>query len=162
MSSSLYTINENSWNVRNVGVEKVKTITLNEIIKDLNQAGYDTPQLIVLDLQGAELNALKGADLEINQVQLLLVEVSKFPIYEGVPTFQELEQKLKEFEFLPIREFVNEKTGHGEIIYSRHPVSLTKSLRIKVADYLYPVIKVLNYQLRRVIKKLEILMQKIR
>jgi FkbM family methyltransferase len=48
------------------------------------------PDFIKLDLQGAELAALRGATAALRSVQALVVEVSFIPIYQGAPLVAEV------------------------------------------------------------------------
>ncbi len=68
--------------------ENVRVVTLSEQIKDL---AVDISKLAVkIDVQGLELEVLRGAIEEIAEVQCLLIEVSLTSLYVGEPTLNEI------------------------------------------------------------------------
>ena len=68
--------------------ENVRVVTLSEQIKDL---GVDKAKLAIkIDVQGFELEVLRGAQQEIADVQCLLIEVSLTSLYVGEPTLNEI------------------------------------------------------------------------
>jgi FkbM family methyltransferase len=156
LSSSIYEIGVNSWNVENISVEKVKTLTLDRVLADLKSSVHITPELVVLDLQGAEYEAILGGKHELPSVRFLLVEVSKSPIYVGAPSFEELKETLNSLEFRSIREFIDPFTGHGEVVFAKEKLEKIKSFRISLAMIIYPYIKKINSFLRRLDKKLDL------
>lgn len=162
LSSSLYEIGSNKWNVKNVSIEKVVTITLDNILREIFLQKEFAPELAVLDLQGAELEALRGGVNRVGELKYLLVEVSKKPVYKGVPDLELLELQLEAMGFKPVREFINSETGHGEVMYSRLKLGLTMRLRIVLNDILQPVVKSLNKFLRRVDQKANLLFNKFK
>jgi FkbM family methyltransferase len=73
-----------------VTVEK-KTRTLDGI---LEERGLSAPDLLKLDVQGYELEVLKGAARALEGVQALLLEVSLVPVNSGCPLAAEVIQFL--------------------------------------------------------------------
>jgi FkbM family methyltransferase len=70
--------------------------------------------LLKLDVQGYELEALKGAKKMISSMRLIQAELSFIPVYEGAPLFQEVVGflNLNGFEIYSIiPEFIDPKTG---------------------------------------------------
>lgn len=57
----------------------VEVITLSEIIKNSN---FDCPSFISLDIEGYELEALKGLDFKIYRPDVLLIEIFEWDILE--------------------------------------------------------------------------------
>ena len=159
LSSSIYEIGTNSWNVENISIEKVKTLTLDHVIADIKSSTQIIPDLVVLDLQGAEYEAIIGGKLELPTVKFLLVEVSKSPIYLGAPSYEDLRQILESLQFQPIREFIDPDTGHGEVIFARKKLKKIKAARMSSAVFIHPFIKKLNSFLRRVDHKLNTLLR---
>lgn len=77
------------------GVEEVEVTTLNEYF--LNKIfNYN---LITLDVQGYELEVLKGSTNILNKVDYILCEVNRAELYVGCPMVEEIDLYLKEFGF---------------------------------------------------------------
>tara|TARA_Y100001937_G_C7079918_1_gene312419 strand:- start:250 stop:1086 length:837 start_codon:yes stop_codon:yes gene_type:complete len=97
-SSSIYeldTFHLNRFSTREVSQKKLTSKTLSTIIKEsgLNNEKFD----LELDLQGAELNALKGLDLKyFNQIISIFVEVSFDSYYKNAPLFPKIDEFLTE------------------------------------------------------------------
>ena len=72
----------------------IKTQVLSDIIP-LN----DTPDLIALDIQGAELKALEGFGSRIGDVRWIYCEVNKDYLYEGCCLVTDLDSYLKKYGF---------------------------------------------------------------
>lgn len=73
---------------------KVITKTLSEVIPaDFN------PKLIALDIQGAELRALKGFSNRLDGVKWIYTEVNRKELYEGCCLVEDLDKYLKTFGF---------------------------------------------------------------
>jgi len=63
-----------------------------------------------LDLQGAELMALKSIHLNLHEFKWVYIEVNKKPLYKGCPLVGEVEEYMKAFSFLPVE---TKWTDHG-------------------------------------------------
>jgi FkbM family methyltransferase len=155
LSSSMYEINENIWNVKNTRIEKVSTITLSGIFNQIRNDFGLVPELLILDLQGAELEAIRGGSDEIRNIKHLLVEVSTTSLYKEMPLYNSVDMELRNLKFLPIREFISSKSGHGEVIYSREKLSLTRRIRLTFIKLLYPKVKLLYFFLRKFNHKIQ-------
>ena len=59
-----------------------------------------TPDFLKLDVQGYELEVLKGADCALAEMQLVLAEVNLLDIHENVPLLAELVAWLNERDFV--------------------------------------------------------------
>lgn len=81
---------ENSWATEKYyGKEserKVLTQKLDTVIKNKN---FKLPQLIKIDVQGSELDVLKGAELALSTCQHLIVELQHTNYNDGAPTNKE-------------------------------------------------------------------------
>jgi FkbM family methyltransferase len=73
----------------------------------------------LLDVQGAELLVLQGAERNLRYCMVLELEVSTFPIYENQPLFEDLTKFLSKRGFFPI--WNPPSRFHGNIIYLRKP-----------------------------------------
>jgi FkbM family methyltransferase len=70
---------------------RVRTTTL-----DRYAESHSPPDLLWMDLQGAELMALRGAARVLERVRAIYVEVTFRPMYEGQPLFHEVHRHLKD------------------------------------------------------------------
>jgi FkbM family methyltransferase len=95
-ASSLFEANKNyKVEIYSQNLIKVSSITLNQYA--LNKS---KPDLLWMDLQGAELMALKGADKILNSVKIILVEIGFREMYLGQCTFWEVDEYLKANHFM--------------------------------------------------------------
>lgn len=81
---------------------KIQTNTLDNILKN---EGIENPNFIKLDIQGAELDALKGGLESLKTISCIELEIEFAELYEGQPLFSEIEQFLRSqgFEVWDIR-----------------------------------------------------------
>lgn len=73
--------------------EEVNVITLNEYFKD-KKYSYN---LMTLDVQGYELEVLKGASDILHKVDYILCEVNRSELYHGCPMVEEIDYLLSQF-----------------------------------------------------------------
>jgi FkbM family methyltransferase len=99
--------------IKMTDVIKLKTSTLDTIIKK-EQINVDKYNFWVVDLQGAELLALKGASESIRMCNFILIEISKENIYKGGVNWDELNEFLKKKSFTPAWE---PEEVHTEVLY---------------------------------------------
>jgi FkbM family methyltransferase len=83
----------------------------------LTRIGIAPEQLdiLVLDIQGAELMALEGTGQYLRHVKFLEVEVSTIPIYQGAPLFRDLDPWITGHGFRRL----SEVSFHGDAVYTR-------------------------------------------
>lgn len=97
----------------------LRTITLDSLLAEhgIAAAGYD---FWVMDLQGAELLALRGAQESLRACRALLVEVSTVEVYRGGAQWPELRDHLQERGFAPA--WAPDRP-HDDILFlpERHP-----------------------------------------
>ena len=93
-------------------IEYVVTVTLDEIAV---RSGFPNPDLLVVDVQGAELLVLKGGLSVLAAAKAVIVEVSRKPYYEGGVLYPELR------DFLLARGFAeaHRAPDHGDQLYLR-------------------------------------------
>jgi FkbM family methyltransferase len=75
--------------------ETVNVTTLDEYFNN-NDFNYN---LITLDVQGYELEVLKGAKKTLEKVQYLLCEVNRAELYKDCPMVEQIDEFLKQFGF---------------------------------------------------------------
>lgn len=76
---------------RTVRVETLDNLILKEICPQ--------PDLVKLDVQGYELEVLKGAARALTKIQAVIAEVSFLPFQKGMPVFYEVVGQLAEYGF---------------------------------------------------------------
>ena len=118
MSNSIFGATETlhrRWpNVRETGAqEKVRTRTLDGLLADLDFGPVD---VLVVDVQGAELLVLRGATQTLSKVKAVVSEVSTQPLYQGGVLFAELESFLAGHGF----EAMSLPRRHGDLLFV-HP-----------------------------------------
>jgi len=75
--------------------EIVDVITLDEYF-DNNSIEYN---LMTLDVQGYELEVLKGSKKTLNSIDYILCEINRAELYSGCPMVEEVDEYLKEYNF---------------------------------------------------------------
>lgn len=76
----------------------MKAVTLEQIFlwEKLNSEDYD---FVNMDIQGAELKAIKGMGELINKIKAFYLEVNEKELYKGCALIGEIDQYLKQFGF---------------------------------------------------------------
>jgi len=96
-------------------VLNMKTKTLKTILIENNL--IDKFNLLVLDLQGAELLALKGLDNYIKYFDIIYTEVNEREIYQNCALLKDLDVYLNNFNFE--RKYLNTLNSYGNALYIR-------------------------------------------
>lgn len=76
----------------------VRTVTLDGAV---NEVGAKGPFLLKVDVQGAELDVLKGAEEVLKETEYVLLEVSFFKFFESGPEFGDVIEYMKRLGFVP-------------------------------------------------------------
>lgn len=78
-----------NYDLKHTGKEQrqIKVVTIDNIIADYQ---IKIPELIKLDIQGFELEALKGASSTFGFTEVYILEVSFFPFEHSMPVFSEV------------------------------------------------------------------------
>jgi FkbM family methyltransferase len=120
-SSSLLTMKEHKNTFPEVHVTeviKIVTSTLDEIFKDTGPVS-----LLLLDLQGVELPALRGGLKVLESTSHVYVEVSLTELYTDQPLFSDILKFMYENAFA-LQDFeIVERTGHGNAFFSKNSKS---------------------------------------
>jgi FkbM family methyltransferase len=94
LSSSTKIINPiNDWNIKLTESFDVDTITLDAILGVITSRKEQIPQLIILDLQGGEFEALSKSEIALANQADFVVEMAQYEIYKN----QKLELDVIEF-----------------------------------------------------------------
>lgn len=100
-SSSILALGEHSQLFPDVhyckSEEKVAS-TLKTILQNLNRS-FDEVGFLNLDIQGAELLAIKGCGESISKIPFIYTEINSRPVYEDCAIVEEIDQYLSNFGF---------------------------------------------------------------
>jgi FkbM family methyltransferase len=109
---------------------KVQTLKLDDIgISSADQI------LLIIDVQGAELQVLKGAVSALGKTLLIKVEVSTVEYYEGQSYQSQIEQFLESHNFVKISQRISNTLGQGDAIFARkRNIKVFPYLRVKIMD----------------------------
>ena len=88
---------------------RLKSITLNTLF-ERNNIPHDRYDFINIDIQGAELKALKGAARILPHIKAIYAEVNEKMLYEGAGLLPELDEYLATFNF---KRVITNMTQHG-------------------------------------------------
>jgi FkbM family methyltransferase len=81
-------LQEENQYLRSSNVQReVKIITINSL---LQKKEIEVPELVKLDVQGYELEVLKGGDILFGKTEVFILEVSFFEFIEGTPVFSDV------------------------------------------------------------------------
>ena len=105
---------ENFPDIVETGTIKVKTWRIDELSPEL--LGVD---FINLDIQGAELEAIKGAENILNQIKWIYTEVNRSDVYLGCAKIWEIDEFLKGFGFNRIATRWSFRDDFGDALYSK-------------------------------------------
>lgn len=97
VGSSLYLETERDTDV-NGTPRVVDAMTLDELV---GEAGLNGPFLLKVDVQGAELDVLRGAERTLRVSEYVLLEVSFFEFFHGGPQCSDVIEFMKERGFVP-------------------------------------------------------------
>lgn len=98
-----------------IGIEKIITTTLDDILNDISEGGG----LLVLDLQGVELQALQGAETSLHKFDFVICEVSMKEIYVDQCNWEEVSEELMRHGFILVDWTLNPNYGYGNALYAR-------------------------------------------
>jgi FkbM family methyltransferase len=116
-SSSIYEPNIDTWQWDSIRVEeqiKLISTTIQDVLKEYNWENikYD----LVIDVQGAELEVLKGFTY-FDNINSLRIEISTEEFYKGGILFNELNYYLVSNKFIPVNK---PSLNHCDVIYIRN------------------------------------------
>lgn len=114
-SSSIYEPNEENWewkDVKPIGKMKLRSTKLSTLLDSINWSEYDFDA--VIDVQGAELEVLKGAGIYLKHIRNLTIEYSKKEYYRGGVLFDELDKFLTDKGFERVSDVVE---NHYDVKY---------------------------------------------
>jgi FkbM family methyltransferase len=95
---------------------KVKTKTIKTVFVE-NDLNFGDIDFINLDIQGAELLALKGMGDEISQVKAIYTEINTASVYKNCALLEEMDSYLKEYGFTRTKTKLWENHPWGDALY---------------------------------------------
>lgn len=95
----------------------VNTVTIDTITQPFERSHQFRADTLVMDIQGAELLALKGATKFLKHVDTIYTEVNKAEVYVGCAQVEEIDTYLTDFERVQTH-WVGEQ-GWGDALYLR-------------------------------------------
>lgn len=110
-----------------IGTEHCLTLTLGSILV----RSKERVTLVNLDIQGTELEALKGAGKQLIDVPLIYTEVNFESLYEGCALVGEIDDYLAKFGFCRTITAKQGLDGWGDALYVRE-ADLTKYRRLRL------------------------------
>jgi hypothetical protein len=115
MPASVYVpINTDRFNFNKNGISKLELVRLDSVFKRDEIKEFD---YWVIDVQGAELEVLKGAGELLDYAKFLFVEVSTFEIYSGQATFDQVHTFLCSKGF--VSTIIPSGAFHGDVLFLR-------------------------------------------
>lgn len=90
-------------------VIELTSLTLNDFIA-INDIA---PSALVIDVQGAEMEVLKGASKALESASIIEIEISTRKVYSGGAEFVQVDKYIKSFGFIRITHV----PWHGDVIY---------------------------------------------
>ncbi|MCX6267790.1 MAG: FkbM family methyltransferase [Bacteroidetes bacterium] len=152
-SSSLYppdpAYKKNEWLAFNEQIE-VKTQTIASFCKEHAIGKID---FIHLDVQGAELDVLKGAGAFLNNVSGIWLEVENVSMYKGQPLKKDIEIFMKKANFFKAKDLAFDDYGDqlylNASLYSRFSWFVIKNITISRLIHFYTAI--IPKKLRRIL-----------
>lgn len=117
-SSSILKLSKHSELYPDIKVDKkikVKTNTINKLFdKKYEIKNYN---FLNLDIQGAELDALKGADEILDKIDAIYTEINFDELYQGCAQAEQIDNYLKEFKFQRILTETPDHPSWGDALY---------------------------------------------
>ena len=109
---------------------------------------------INLDIQGAELEAIKGAEKILTQIKWIYTEVNKADVYVGCAKVWEIDEYLKRFGFTRIATRWSFRDDFGDALYSKEK-HFSQSLIFQVYGLLSTLYTALRYLIHGLKSKLK-------
>jgi len=102
------------------------TVPLRRLDTVLASTTIDRPALLKVDVQGSELEVVRGAEVTLGQVDALLIEVAFQPLYAGQPPFSSVHDALGQLGWALVRPLdVRRESGRiveADLLYRRSDV----------------------------------------
>lgn len=130
--------------------EEVEVIPVDEWL-DCNIENPELYNFINIDIQGFELEALKGMLKHLKKVEYIYLEVNFREVYQNCSQLKDIDKFLLNYNFERVGMYRTTK-GWGDAIYSKKSISFLKIYYL----LLIPVIRIINFPLKAIKKLLKI------
>lgn len=128
---------------------EVESVTLQSFMEDRK---LDTIDILWMDIQGAEIMALRGLGIKIHDVKIIHTEVNFLEIYSGQPLFEDVYSFLNHHNFLLIK-FTSFGKYYGDAVFlNKQEVKNSFSLiKLKLLD---KSLKLQHFLLQKIVSRL--------
>lgn len=109
-------INNEVYNLKEETIEKVAVTTLDSFTAEMN---IDNINILKIDVQGAELSVLKGAEnlLKNKKIDALFVEVEFLKLYADQPLFHDISSFLYQYDYHLYSLYNLTSSKQGQMVY---------------------------------------------
>ena len=138
-SSSIYQPTDLfSQSFEGISVTENSVELLSTSLDDFIQSHSLSPTTLIIDVQGAELEVLKGGQETLSGVDVVEVEISQQAIYEGGSLFSQVNELLKNAGFTR----VTHVPWHGDILYLKiEKLTLYNLLAVKILSFYHQILE---------------------
>jgi FkbM family methyltransferase len=136
-SSSLFDLDEHKEQYPEIDIVQKIEVTTSRLDSILSTS--DTFDFVILDIQGAESQAIEGLGKRIDSVNWIFTEVSKRELYAGATLYKELDSQLSKLGFRRVFTAWDRRAGWGDALYARsstYKVSLRQFMLIQLSRLL--------------------------
>ena len=129
-SSSLLPLAKHSEMYPKIVVEKqieVRTLTLDAAMAETG-LDFASINMLTMDIQGAELMALRGATEVLKNIEAIQTEINYDELYDGCPHISDLDAFLEPYGFLRIKTVTPYAKDWGDAVYVKKPMITNSSL----------------------------------
>jgi len=107
----------------------IKTITLEDTVNEFNKRGLLLEDFfLLLDIQGAEFEVLKGLRPVSKKIYAISCEVSIKPTYKDGARRKQIIWQLLKYRFIPLCGFLTRDFGHGDQLFIKLDIKRTPKL----------------------------------
>jgi len=133
VSTSLFEFSADTpWKeLKTVDKIEVKTITLKDTVDQFVSRGLLQEKFfLLLDIQGAELEVLKGLKRVSKKIYAISCEVSIKSTYKNAARRREIIWLLLKYRFIPACSFLNTDCGHGDQLFIKLDIRTTPKILV--------------------------------
>ena len=152
-SSSLFSFGTHATTHPDIKFDSYHTVVTVRLDKIINET--DDISFVNLDIQGAELEALKGLGRRLHNVKWIYSEVNKKEVYIGCAKIEELDRFLENFSFKRIATRWAFKTGWGDALWIKKSdcKGLYKMILVFKLDEIRRYVRLVSFQIKHKLKE---------
>jgi FkbM family methyltransferase len=133
--------------IKYVGIIEVETKRLDEVFKLPVRFNF-----INLDVQGAELEVLKGLDGILSGINWIYTEVNRKEVYKGCGTVEEIDNFLQEKGFNRVSTRWVYGKGWGDSLYTREQFSINPIWK-EILNFPWVLVEVTRYMVKKSLRR---------